>query len=116
MKNRDKYLKIVEWSDEDDCYIGSIPGFIGPCCHGNDEGEVYLQLCSILDEWIKIHEEDQIPLPKATANKEFSGKFILRLGKDLHKLLAIKAMQANESITQLCQKILKKALLRKRTV
>jgi len=24
MKKKDKYLKIVEWSDEDNCYIGSI--------------------------------------------------------------------------------------------
>ena len=37
MKERDKYLKIVEWSDEDKCYVGSVPGWIGKCCHGDDE-------------------------------------------------------------------------------
>ncbi|RLA47082.1 MAG: toxin-antitoxin system HicB family antitoxin, partial [Gammaproteobacteria bacterium] len=25
MRNRDRYLKIVEWSDEDQCYIGRVP-------------------------------------------------------------------------------------------
>ena len=49
MKKKDKYLKIVEWSDEDNCYIGSIPGFLGPCCHGDNEQEVYKQLCKILN-------------------------------------------------------------------
>ena len=66
MKKSDRYLKIVEWSDEDNCYIGSIPGFLGPCCHGDNEQEVYKQLCKILDEWIEIHENDQIPLPEKT--------------------------------------------------
>ena len=30
MKDRDRYLKIVEWSEEDNCYVGSVPGWIGP--------------------------------------------------------------------------------------
>ena len=28
MKESDKYLKIVEWSKEDSCYIGSVPGWL----------------------------------------------------------------------------------------
>ena len=111
MKKKDKYLKIVEWSDEDNCYIGSIPGFLGPCCHGDNEQEVYKQLCIILDEWIKIHEEDQIPLPEATINKKYSGKFVLRVNKELHKLLAIKALQSNLSLNQLCESLLKNSIL-----
>ncbi len=49
-----KYVKIVEWSDEDECFIGYCPGIIGPCAHGPDEIEVYRQLCEIVDEWIEI--------------------------------------------------------------
>lgn len=64
MKTRDKYLKIVEWSKNDNCYIGSIPGFLGPCCHGDNEAVVYKQLCKILDEWIDIHEQEKLPFPK----------------------------------------------------
>ncbi len=115
MKKRDRYLKIVEWSDDDNCYIGSIPGFLGPCCHGHDEQEVYKQLCKILDEWIEIHERDQIPFPEETANKNFSGKFVLRLNKELHKLLAIKALQSNLSLNQLCENLLKQSILDKKT-
>jgi len=58
MKERDRYLKIVEWSEEDQCYIGSVPGWIGKCCHGNDEENVYRKLCQIVDEWIEIYAED----------------------------------------------------------
>ena len=37
MKDSAKYAKIVEWSVEDQCYIGSAPGLILGGCHGDDE-------------------------------------------------------------------------------
>ena len=40
MSESAKYIKIVEWSDEDECFIGYCPGIIGPCCHGDNEIEV----------------------------------------------------------------------------
>ena len=36
-----KYVKIVEWSDEDGAFDGQCPGIVGLCCHGPDETEVY---------------------------------------------------------------------------
>ena len=50
MRERDRYLKIVEWSEEDNCYVGCIPGWIGKCCHGDDEIEIFRELSEILDE------------------------------------------------------------------
>ncbi len=38
---------IVEWSDEDGCFVGSAPPLIGPCCHDKDEAKVY---CSTLPD------------------------------------------------------------------
>jgi len=111
MKKKDRYLKIVEWSDEDQCYVGSVPGWIGKCCHGDDEVEVYHQLGQILEEWIEVYEEDKIPLPSSITAKKYSGKFQLRIDSDLHKALTIKAMQANESLNNFCGKILKKTIL-----
>jgi predicted HicB family RNase H-like nuclease len=111
MKKKDRYLKIVEWSDEDQCYVGSIPGWIGKCCHGDNELKVYHQLCQILEEWIEIYAEDKIPLPSRITAKKYSGKFQLRIDSDLHKALAIKAMQADESLNNFCGKILKKTIL-----
>ncbi|MDL1962995.1 MAG: type II toxin-antitoxin system HicB family antitoxin [Deltaproteobacteria bacterium] len=79
MNKKDHYLKIVEWSDEDQCYVGSIPGWIGKCCHGNNEKEVYRELCQILEEWIEIYEEDNIPLPSSIASKKFCGKILKKI-------------------------------------
>ena len=109
MKERDQYIKLVEWSEEDQCYIGSIPGWIGQCCHGEKEENVYHELCQIVDEWIEIYQKEGLPLPSHT-NKKFSGKFQLRLGSDLHKVLSLKAMQTGDSLNSLCVKMLKESL------
>ena len=34
MKASARYAKIVEWSDDDNCYVGSAPGLILGGCHG----------------------------------------------------------------------------------
>ena len=62
-----RYIKVVEWSDEDGVFVGQCPGIIGPCCHGPDEVEVYRELCEIVSEWVEIAERDGTPLPPATA-------------------------------------------------
>jgi len=107
MKERDKYLKIVEWSDEDNCYVGSVPGWFGKCCHGNDEMIVYQKVCDIVDEWIEIYKKEGHPLPSPT-NKSYSGKFVLRTGTELHKALAVRALNEGESLNKFVVKALKR--------
>lgn len=109
MKERDQYIKLVEWSEEDQCYIGSIPGWIGQCCHGEDEEKVYHKLCQIVDEWIEIYKKENLNLPTPT-NKKYSGKFQLRLGSELHKILSLKAMQTGDSLNSFCIKALKRSV------
>jgi predicted RNase H-like HicB family nuclease len=45
MKESARYVKIVEWSEEDDCYVGSSPGLFYAGCHGDDEPKVFEELC-----------------------------------------------------------------------
>lgn len=71
MSDSATYVKIVAWSDEDQCFVGSCPGIIGPCCHGDDEVKVYRQLCEIVAEWIEIAKRDNKPLPAPTAGIKF---------------------------------------------
>lgn len=104
-----RYMKIVEWSDEDGCFVGSAPPLIGPCCHGKDEAKVYAQLCRIVEEWIEILETDSRELPEPLAAKKFSGKFVLRVEPALHRRLAAKALAAGESLNSFCAKTLVKA-------
>jgi predicted HicB family RNase H-like nuclease len=110
MKDSDKYLKVVKWSDEDRCYVGSVPGWIGPCCHGDDEAKVYQELCDIVDEWIEIYNKDGRSLPPPTAQREYSGKFVLRTGPDLRQALWIRAKIEGESLNSYVVKALRKEI------
>jgi predicted RNase H-like HicB family nuclease len=69
MEDRARYVKWVEWSDKDGCFVGQCPGIIGPCCHGDDETAVYGELCRIVDEWIEIMKSDGQSLPPPTAGR-----------------------------------------------
>ncbi|NOT63105.1 MAG: hypothetical protein HOP19_23090 [Acidobacteria bacterium] len=77
MKGRLRYLKIVEWSDEDQCFVGQCPGIIGPCCHGDNEAQVYAELCQIVDEWIELMIKDGKALPPATAGRNVAERLLL---------------------------------------
>ena len=69
MKERDRYLKIVEWSEEDGCYVGSSPGLFYGGCHGDNEQEVFAELCQIVDETIELYHKDGKTLPPPTAGQ-----------------------------------------------
>ena len=70
MKDSAKYAKIVEWSEEDQCYVGSAPGLILGGCHGNDEKQVFEELCQIVEEALELYRRDNKPLPTATSGHD----------------------------------------------
>jgi predicted HicB family RNase H-like nuclease len=110
MKQSDQYIKIVSWSEEDQCYIGHLPGVCLGGVHGDDEVEVYKEICEVLEEWLEVLEKDGKPLPAPTAGRSYSGKFNLRVGEDLHERLAIESMKVGESLNQYCVKALKEKI------
>lgn len=62
MKIFDQYHKWVEWSEEDQVYIGKCPDLITGI-HGDDPIEVYRELCTIVSEVIEHFQEEGRPLP-----------------------------------------------------
>jgi predicted RNase H-like HicB family nuclease len=72
MKDSDRYVKIVEWSKDDNCYIGSAPGLIYGGCHGDDEQHVFAELCEIVDEVIELMHADGKTLPPPTAGRDLA--------------------------------------------
>ena len=69
MKDSARYAKVVQWSEEDQCYVGSAPGLIYGGCHGVDEKAVFAELCEIVEEAIEIYKQDGKPLPPSTIGR-----------------------------------------------
>ena len=74
MKDSAMYAKIVEWSDEDQCYVGSVPGLIYAGCHGDNEKAVFDELCQIVEEAVDLYREDGKPLPPPTSGRDYANK------------------------------------------
>ena len=74
MKESARYVKIVEWSEEDSCYVGSSPGLVYGGCHGDDEQKVFHELCDIVEEAIQLIHSEGKPLPPATSGKDLANK------------------------------------------
>ena len=74
MKDSGRYVKIVEWSYDDQCYVGSAPGLIYGGCHGPDEKEVFEELCKAVEEAVALYREDGRPLPPPTAGRDYVNK------------------------------------------
>ena len=70
MKGSARYPKIVEWSEEDQCYVGSAPGLIFGGCHGDDEKQVFEELRRIVEEIIELYRKEGKPLPPATSGRD----------------------------------------------
>jgi predicted RNase H-like HicB family nuclease len=74
MKQSDRYVKIVEWSEEDQVYVGSAPGLISGGCHGSDERAVFDELCQIVEEAIALYQADSKALPPPTSGRDLANK------------------------------------------
>jgi predicted RNase H-like HicB family nuclease len=72
MKQSARYVKIVEWSDADQCFVGSCPGLFYGGCHGDNEVAVFEQLCAAVDEVIDLYTRDGKPLPPPTSGRDFA--------------------------------------------
>ena len=71
MNEEAKYVKLVEWSDEDGCFIGSCPELFYGGCHGDNERKVFDELCQIVKETIELYRQDGKPLPSPLSGREF---------------------------------------------
>jgi len=64
MKDSDKYHKWVEWSDEDQVYVGKCPDLITGI-HGDDPVALYGELCAVVEEVVNHFAAEGRRLPSA---------------------------------------------------
>lgn len=80
-----RYVKLVEWSEEDQCFVGSCPGLLFGGCHGDDEQQVFAELCQIVEDTVKLYEAEGRPLPPPTSGNDLANR-IATLAKERHGL------------------------------
>lgn len=72
MKAGDRYVKLVEWSDEDQCFVGTCPGLFFGGCHGPDAEAVFAELCDIVDETVASMQAEGRALPPLVTSRDLA--------------------------------------------
>lgn len=76
MKAAARYVKIVQWSDEDNCFVGSCPGLFYGGVHGDDEQSVFAELCQVVEETVELYELEKRPLPPVTSGHDWANAIV----------------------------------------
>jgi antitoxin HicB len=62
-----KYTIVIQWSEEDECYVVSLPEFTNvyhPCTHGNTYEEALRNAQEVLEMLTESYIEDGQSLPE----------------------------------------------------
>jgi predicted RNase H-like HicB family nuclease len=61
--NTKRYSMIIQWSDEDQAYIVTVPELPGCITHGNTYEEAARQGQDAIESWIMVALADNDPVP-----------------------------------------------------
>lgn len=77
MNPEDRYHRFVQWSDEDQYYVGYCPDlYFGGVCHADVELEAYSELCTIIPQEEAHQFAKGQPLPTLAVKAALSLEFV----------------------------------------
>ena len=95
-----QYKVDIRWSGADQAWIARVPELDGVVTHGSS----VVEAAQMAEEAIELHLESlnahHEPLPDPVALKQLSGKYPLRMGKERHMDVVIRATQRGMSVNE----------------
>jgi predicted RNase H-like HicB family nuclease len=95
-----KYSINLAWSDEDDCYIATIPELPGLSAFGDTPEEAAEEAKIAAEGFIEVYKKDGCKLPDPEKFSTYSGQIRVRMPKSLHSKLAQEAKREEVSLNQ----------------
>lgn len=90
----------IEILEDDDAFVVSIPDLPGCVAYGETVPEALDSLRSVRKLWFEGRLEAGLPIPEPSELDEYSGKFVLRITRGLHKALQREAQRQGVSLNQ----------------
>lgn len=101
MVNASHYRYSVQWSARDNEYVGSVAEFPSLSWLDADEMSAFAGIKQLTsDVVIEMLETGDVP-PTPLSERDYSGKFIVRIPPELHKKLATEAAENSVSLNRL---------------
>ena len=99
-EENNRYTYREEWSEEDGIYIGRCLEFPSLAAHGSSPEAALVEIRAVIVAVVEDLRAANEPIPEPLASRPYSGKLVLRLPKDLHRDVAIRAAEEGVSINQ----------------
>lgn len=100
MEHDDRYTYREEWSEDDGVYIARCLEFPSLLAHGASPEDALAELRLVVASVVLDMTDANEVLPEPLGAKSYSGKLVLRLPKDLHRGIAIRAAEEGVSLNQ----------------
>lgn len=84
--------------NSDGSWFGRIVELTGCMTEGDTQSEVLVLLDDAMDVWLRVKIADGDAIPDPIVDADFSGKFIVRLPRSLHRELARRAEKEGVSL------------------
>lgn len=105
-----KYKIDLLWDADDKIYVAHVPELDGCMSHGKTEFEALRNVEKAIEGWIKTAKDFKMKIPEPIPQRKFSGSFNVRVPKEVHRGLTLKATEEKVSLNHLISQILAKAV------
>ena len=99
--SNDHYTYRVTWSEGDNEYVGLCIEFPSLSWLSETPESALIGIRGVVGEVVLDMQETGEEIPMPLANKNYSGKFMVRVPPEIHRTLAIQAAEAGVSLNRM---------------
>ncbi len=97
----DRYTYRVTWSEEDQEYVGLCAEFPSLSWLEQTPEKALQGIRALVKKSVAEIKRNKEPVPEPISTRPYSGKFLVRVPPEVHRMLAIKAAESGVSINRL---------------
>jgi predicted HicB family RNase H-like nuclease len=97
----DRYTYRVTWSEEDNEYVGLCAEFPSLSWLDSTPEEALKGIRSVVRKVVADLKRNEEPVPEPISTRSYSGKFMVRVPPEVHRILAIQAAESGVSLNRL---------------
>ena len=97
----DHYTYRVHWSPEDAMFVGTVAEFPSLSWLASEQLEAFTGIHRLASETVTDLQTNGDPVPSSLADREYSGKFLVRVPPEVHRQLVMEAAEQNVSLNRL---------------
>jgi predicted HicB family RNase H-like nuclease len=94
------YAYTVQWSQEDQAYLGRVAEFASLAAHGPSPMAALQEIVDVVRDVLEDLEKSGEEIPPPFSKRHYSGNLRLRMPEALHRTLAREAAQQHVSLNQ----------------